>query len=329
MNAILFSLVLLTQFDMSGPPADLNMSGRAQSGVADLMMGGDVLLARRPIVRGVMITAPWCPPCGAFKANEVPRLVKGGWNVGDKETDHLQLINAENFEATTLPTFIRMVDGKEVSRHVGSMDAVQLAEFIYPKKVIADGEESAPTPTREVERVLDLLPKPEVAFVDFGCGDGRWLFAAVERWGCKAVGVEIDPSRAAATRERVRSAGLSHLITIVTGNATEVSVEGDVAAVYLYADVLNALRPRLEKMRAVASYMHAVPGLPMIQDGQTWLYVRASQAAQQSRLAVWQGQNYSQPVCNSPSCKMCNSIRSQMGINPPPGSIWWSLLERK
>lgn len=170
--------------------------------------------------------------------------------------------------------------------------------------------EAAPTPMAEVVRVLGLLPKPEVGFVDFGCGDARWCIAAAERWGCKVTGVEINPARARAARERVKAAGLEHLITIVEGDAVTTEVTADVGVVYLYADVLVKLKPRLEKLRAFASYMHQPP-LTAVKNGDSWIYTRPSLVTQQKG-AVWNGLLYSQPQCNNPNCGMCNSIRAQL-----------------
>lgn len=304
MNAILLSLVLVGQLGAGERPSseDLMMVGPVRSNPSDLMMVGKVAAPR---VRGIMVTAAWCPPCRTFAANEVPRLRKGGWLVGEEETNHLQVVDVEKYQVTALPVFIRLVDGKETNRHVGAMDALQLAAFIYPKV------EAAPTPGQEVERVIGLLPQPQIGFVDYGCGDARWCIAAVERWGCRATGVEIDPARAAMARERVQSLGLSHLITIIEGDATTTDVDADVGAVYLYAGVLEKLRPRLQKLRAFASYMHRPPGLSVTQNGKTWLYVRGEQ---QPQSAIWQGQHYSQPICADPGCSMCNSIRQQLNI---------------
>lgn len=174
----------------------------------------------------------------------------------------------------------------------------------------------APTPYEEVERVIGLLPKPEVGFVDFGCGDARWCIAAVKRWNCRATGIEIDPARAAVAREKVRSAGLSHLITIIEGDATKVNVQADVGVAYLYGDLLLRLKPKFESLRAFASYMHQPPGLPVVQNGSTFIYykpvVQQQQYATYQRQAEWQGYYYSQPVCNNPGCAMCNAIRRQL-----------------
>ncbi len=194
------------------------------------------------------------------------------------------------------------------------MDALPLPQWDPPALVAkADpsllAAEAAPTPQAEVDRVLALLPKPTVGFVDFGCGaDARWCIAAARRWGCRATGVEIDPYRAAMARVRVRNSGLGHLVTIVEGDAITTDVQADVGVAYLYADVLGRLRPRLEKLTAFASYLHQPPGLPVSQSGDSWFYTRPQPVA----AAAWGGQLYSRPVCNSPNCAMCSSIRSQL-----------------
>jgi len=169
---------------------------------------------------------------------------------------------------------------------------------------------AAPTPLAEVVRVLALLPEPKVAYADLGCGDGRWLFAAAERWpGVRIIGVELDPVTAAATRDQVRRAGLADRVTVITGDATQVDVQVDVATAYLYADVLEQLRPRLEKLRAFASYLHRPPGLPVVRNGDSWFYTQPTPQA-----AVWNGRTFTSAVCSDPNCAMCRSIRAQLSV---------------
>lgn len=173
----------------------------------------------------------------------------------------------------------------------------------------SDSAESAPTPYAEVVRVIDLLPRPAVGFVDYGCGaDARWLIVAAEKWQCKCTGIEIDPSRASAARERVKAAGLDKLVTIITGDALTVDVSADVGVAYLYVDMLTKLKPRFERLKAFASYQHNVPGLATTKNGDTFIYIRTEPV----RGAVWGGQVYSGPVCNSPGCAMCAAIRQQL-----------------
>lgn len=326
MNAIFVMLALLGQFDMGGraSSADLMMAGPVPSRAADLMMAGDVETVTKK--RELNFYGPsWCPACPA--ALEVVKKELG---------DEFEIKSHKNYDA--YPAWV-IAQGQQSgwaypmvhwADHAGVgkiMVWSGVAEFRKhdgkPKKLASD----APTPGREVERVIGLLPKPEIGFVDFGCGDGRWCIAAAERWGCRVTGIELDPARAAAARERVRAAGLDHLVTIIEGDVLTTDVQADVGVAYLYADVLDRLRPRLEKLRAFASYMHRPPGLPVVQNGDSWFY---TQAVPQSRAAVWQGEVYSQPVCNNPGCKMCNSIRCQLNSgalpNPPRNSIWRSLF---
>lgn len=218
------------------------------------------------------------------------------------------------------------------------MDA-DLPRFVDPPAIVRKADESlprfkpmsiadaeaAPTPQAEIVRVMALLPTPKVGFVDFGCGaDARWCIYAAERWRCKVTGVEIDPARARAAKERVRMAGLDHLITIVEGDAITTDVQADVGVAYLYSDVLEKMKPRIEKLQAFASYLHQPPGLAVTKNGDSWFYVKPQPIAG----AVWGNQVYSRPVCNNPNCGMCNAIRAQLNAAqtteaPAEGSWQW------
>jgi len=175
-------------------------------------------------------------------------------------------------------------------------------------------DDAAHTPMSEVVRVINMLPRPEVAFVDFGCGyDARWCVAAAEKWKCKCIGVELDPSRARAARERIRNLGLDGYVTIVEGDVANTPVSGDVAVAYLYPTVLAKLKPRLQSFKAFASYLHQPSGIACTKSGDTWIYQRQFQStAAPAQGAVWDGVFYNQPVCTSPNCAMCNSIRRQL-----------------
>jgi len=168
--------------------------------------------------------------------------------------------------------------------------------------------EAVPTPLAEVERVIGLLPKPDVGFVDYGCGDARWCIAAAKRWNCKVTGIELDPDRAALARRRVVESGWDHLITIVEGDATTTDVKADVGVAYLYSDTLAKLKPRAEKLKAFASYRHEPPGLPVVRNGDSWIYTKAAGRP----FAIWNGQQYFGRVCSDPNCGMCNSIQAQL-----------------
>ncbi len=61
-----------------------------------------------------------------------------------------------------------------------------------------------PTPKDVVNKMLDLAQVKKTDLVyDLGCGDGRIVVAAAKRFGCKAVGYDIDPERVRESRENV------------------------------------------------------------------------------------------------------------------------------
>lgn len=184
-----------------------------------------------------------------------------------------------------------------------------------------------PTPLTSVAAGLAALqPKPSEVLVDFGCGrDARWLTHAVSFYGTKkAIGVEIDPEVAESARRHVAEAGLSDRITIITGDATQTNVQADIGVAYLWPDVLEKLRPKIQQLKRFVTFGHAVPGLTMRKSGDVFVYTRpAPVVVQQAPVVmqeiselpvfrpatVYQGRQYSRPVCNSPNCAMCNAIR--------------------
>jgi cyclopropane fatty-acyl-phospholipid synthase-like methyltransferase len=109
---------------------------------------------------------------------------------------------------------------------------------------------------------------------DFGCGDGRILIAAVERYGCTGIGIEIDPQIADTARRRVADSGLSERIQIVTGDVRSYDPAKDRvthAVAYLYPDLLSELAATLAAVPVVASPFHEVPGIGQQRIGDVWI----------------------------------------------------------
>lgn len=273
------------------------------------------VLAQSEIPTVFVYSLPNCPPCLAME-----KEVKGSKDYkfefikdSDKFPDWLYEYCTRTGCSLPVVHWKSHEDGWKVSWWAGLQ---QFKKQFPPKKQNAQRAlfslDAAPTPTKVIEETLNFLPKPEIAFVDFGCGDGRWCIAAAERWGMPVIGVEIDPARVIVARGRVQSLGLEHLVTIIQGDATQVDVDADVGVAYLYEDILKQLKPRIEKLRAFASYMHRPPDLPVIKRGDVWFYTQPAVTCSVQG-AVWGGQVYSQPVCNNPNCVMCNSIRHQLG----------------
>jgi uncharacterized protein (TIGR03000 family) len=107
-----------------------------------------------------------------------------------------------------------------------------------------------PTPDDIVAEMIKMakITKDDVVY-EPGPGDGKVLIAAVKAGAKKAVGIELDPKKAAEARENVKKAGLSDKITIREGDALKVEDWGDASVVFLYMgnEFNNLLRPHLEK----------------------------------------------------------------------------------
>lgn len=106
-----------------------------------------------------------------------------------------------------------------------------------------------PSPQNIVERMLEAAKlKPGETVYDLGCGDGRILITAAQRFHAKAVGVELSPKLVSMARSQVEQKGLTHSIKIIQGNLLDVDLSGaDVVTLYLLTESNDKLRPRLEK----------------------------------------------------------------------------------
>src|SRR5262245_39969865 len=69
---------------------------------------------------------------------------------------------------------------------------------------------SIPTPQAVVDRMLEAAHvKPGEMVYDLGSGDGRIVITAAQKFGARAVGVEIDPIQCRKATERIKTLGLS------------------------------------------------------------------------------------------------------------------------
>jgi SAM-dependent methyltransferase len=120
-----------------------------------------------------------------------------------------------------------------------------------------------PTPQPVIDAALAILhPAPADVLCDLGCGDGRVLITAAKTYGCRAIGVEHNPHNVALAKRNVKAAGVEDLVTIVEGDAREYDLEGvTVVWMYLDADLIAELEPKLASVRCVVSYHHPLPGV--------------------------------------------------------------------
>ena len=108
---------------------------------------------------------------------------------------------------------------------------------------------SFPTPQEVVERMLSLAQvKPGETVYDLGCGDGRIVITAAQKFKAHAVGIEIRREIYESTLGRVASLGLADQVKIVHGNALKTDLApADVVTLYLLTSSNEKLKPMLAK----------------------------------------------------------------------------------
>lgn len=133
--------------------------------------------------------------------------------------------------------------------------ALPLTALAAPAVVRAREEKTAPSldvpyvPTRMsvVDAMLDLakVTRDDVVY-DLGCGDGRIVVRAVQRFGCRGVGVDLDPQRIREAKDNARKNGVTERTRFEVGDVFEFDFSGaTVVTMYLLPSVNLRLRPRL------------------------------------------------------------------------------------
>jgi precorrin-6B methylase 2 len=106
-----------------------------------------------------------------------------------------------------------------------------------------------PTPTQVIERMLDdaRLKSNEILF-DLGCGEGRILIMAAQKYKAHAVGIELSRDISDRTTAHIKAMGLDQMISIVHGNALHYDLSpADVVTLYFLTSSNDRLKPMLEK----------------------------------------------------------------------------------
>ncbi len=108
-----------------------------------------------------------------------------------------------------------------------------------------------PTPQDVVDKMLELAQvKKEDLLYDLGCGDGRIVVTAAKRYGCKAVGYDIDPERVKESLENVQKNNVGHLVKIEQKDIFTLDLEqANVITLYLLPSLNVKLIPQLEKLK--------------------------------------------------------------------------------
>ena len=106
-----------------------------------------------------------------------------------------------------------------------------------------------PTPQIIVERMLEAgRVKPGDVVYDLGSGDGRIVITAAQKFGARAVGVEIRPDLCRIARQRIKALGLEERVSMIEGNVLHVDLTpATVVTMFLMTGSNERLKPNLEK----------------------------------------------------------------------------------
>jgi SAM-dependent methyltransferase len=105
------------------------------------------------------------------------------------------------------------------------------------------------TPLDVVERMLALASVgPDDLVYDLGCGDGRVVIAAAQKYGARGVGVDLDANLIRKAQAAAKTAGVEQRVRFLVQDAMTVDVsEATVVTLYLLSASNVKLRPMLTR----------------------------------------------------------------------------------
>jgi ribosomal protein L11 methylase PrmA len=106
-----------------------------------------------------------------------------------------------------------------------------------------------PTPPEVVEAMLKVANvKAGDVVYDLGCGDGRIVVTAAQKYGARGIGIDIDPQRIKEANENVQKAGVGDRVKIMQADLFETNIsEATVVTLYLLPSLNVKLMPKLMK----------------------------------------------------------------------------------
>jgi cyclopropane fatty-acyl-phospholipid synthase-like methyltransferase len=132
------------------------------------------------------------------------------------------------------------------ARPIGAQPAQKLEPYQYPRQL-----DVPYVPTRElvVEEMLRMAGvRPDDVVYDLGCGDGRIVVMAAQKFGARGVGVDIDPKRIEEARANAARAGVSDRAEFRLGDLFNADIRAaTVVTLYLLPDVNLRLKPKLRR----------------------------------------------------------------------------------
>jgi SAM-dependent methyltransferase len=133
------------------------------------------------------------------------------------------------------------------------------------------GARYLPTPQHVVDAMLVLAEVSSHDRVyDPGCGDGRFVITAAQRYGAVGVGVDVDRWCIEQSRENARRAGVQRLVRFLHEDVRRVDLSpATVVTLYMparwNAQFLPKLRRELDRGSRIVAYMYDFGGWPAVE----------------------------------------------------------------
>ncbi len=108
-----------------------------------------------------------------------------------------------------------------------------------------------PTPMRVVDGMLKMARvTPNDVVYDLGCGDGRIVIMAAEKYGARGVGVDLDPRRIAEANENAKLARVTDRVKFYVQDvfSTDFS-DATVVTLYMLPSVNEKLMPKIKALK--------------------------------------------------------------------------------
>lgn len=123
------------------------------------------------------------------------------------------------------------------------------------------------SPHDVVAKMLEVAQvKKDDILYDPGCGDGRICVTAAKKYGCQAIGFDLNPVRIRESLENIKRNGVEKLVRIERKDIFTVDFsEATVVTIYLLPWMNKKLVPQLQKMKPgtrIVAHDYSIEGYP-------------------------------------------------------------------
>lgn len=138
-------------------------------------------------------------------------------------------------------------------------------QIIVPQKINTQPI-FAPTPMNKVYEMLDeVRPTQYDKLYDLGSGDGRIVVTAAKKYGCQAVGIEIDEKLYNQAKQNAHNNYVENMVKFVHGDIFKTDIsKATIITLYLEENLNASLIPQLQELPKgvlIISYLHKIPNI--------------------------------------------------------------------